>query len=65
MKSVFVKSGKVLQNTIYGSSCEQIEMSMTEMTRGLIRSITHLSEVPPTAHTRILASDLVVKVKIS
>ena len=33
-------------------------MSITEMTRGLIRSITYHSEVPPTAHTpRTLAID--------
>ena len=53
-----MKSRKFLQNSVYSSSCEQIEMSITEMTRGLIRSITYHSEVPPTAHTpRNLATD--------
>ena len=66
VKSLFVKRGKVLQNTIYGSGCEQIEMGNTEMTRGLIRSITHPSEVTLLAHTpRILAIYSVVKVKVS
>ena len=58
-----MKSKKVLENTIYGSS-GQLEMSTTETTRGLVRSIACPSVVPPTAHTpRILANYLIGKVK--
>ena len=41
MKSVFVKSGKVLQNTVYGSSCEQIEMSIQKISYELLRELRY------------------------